>query len=101
VAFGTNGGHRNENDCVGSFDVAKTLGQAFDFFAVGDMPNEAFAALAEFTILSNFAGAGIDCVAVERKMETTVCVGFVGKRQLRGAHIVEEKCASVRSNMVE
>ena len=77
------------------------MGQASDFFAVGSLPNEAFAALVEFAIHSNFAGVGIDCVAVSRKMETTACIGFVGKRRLRGAHTVEEKCVSVCSDMVE
>jgi hypothetical protein len=88
----------DEVNCVRSFDVAVTLCEASDFFGVGRLPNCAFAALTQFSILGNLAGVRIDCVAVEGEV---LLEQWAGEWRLWGPCIVEEKRASACSDVVE
>ena len=88
----------DEENRVGTFNGAVSLGEASNFFCVGVSPDGAIATLAQFAVLSNFSGVGINCVAEIRVMQAS---RLCGERRLGCSCIVEEERASASGDVRE
>ena len=85
-----------EQNRVGSFNGAVSLGEVSNFFCVGISPDGAIATLAQLAILSNFSGVRINCVAEISVMQA---IRLCGVRRLGCSCIVEEERASASGDV--